>query len=201
MFLLTGVARYLFLPLAEAVVFAMLASYAWSRTIVPTLAMYLLSAEDEYHPEEHAGEKIGFFRRYQQAFERGFERFRNAYRALLTTLVHKRVIFFPAFLLSCVGLVLLMLPWIGQDFFPSSDNGQFILHVRAKSGTRIEETAKLCDLVEGSIRREIPEGELDNVLDIVGLPYSIINFLHDTSGVIGAGDVDIFVSLKGEHHP
>ena len=200
MFLLTGVARYLFLPLAEAVVFAMLASYAWSRTIVPTLAMYLLSEEDEYHAEEHAGEKTGFFRRYQQAFEREFEHLRKEYGTLLTVLVHKRAIFIPAFLLSCVGLVLLMLPWIGQDFFPSSDNGQFILHVRAKSGTRIEETAKLCDLVEGSIRREIPEGELDNVLDIVGLPYSIINFLHDTSGVIGAGDADIFVSLKGEHH-
>jgi multidrug efflux pump subunit AcrB len=200
MFLLTGVARYLFLPLAEAVVFAMLASYAWSRTIVPTLAMYLLSAKDEYHAEEHSGEKMGFFRRYQQAFERGFERLRNAYRALLTKLVHKRAIFIPAFLLSCIGVVLLLLPWLGQDFFPSSDNGQFILHLRAKSGTRIEETAKLCDLVEGSIRREIPEGELDNVLDIIGLPYAIINFLHSTSGVIGAGDADIFVSLKGDHH-
>jgi multidrug efflux pump subunit AcrB len=201
MFLLTGVARYLFLPLAEAVVFAMLASYAWSRTIVPTLAMYLLSAEDEYHAEEHAGEKMGFFRRYQQAFERGFERFRKAYRALLTTLVHKRAIFIPAFLLSCIGLVLLLLPWLGQDFFPSSDNGQFILHVRAKSGTRIEETAKLCDLVEGSIRREIPKGELDNILDNIGLPYSTINFIHSTSGLIGAGDADIIVSLKESHHP
>src|SRR5215472_2617576 len=200
MFFLSGVAKYLFVPLAEAVIFAMLASYMWSRTIVPTLAMYLLSSEDEYHAEEHAGEKTGFFRRYQQAFEREFEHLRKEYGTLLTVLVHKRAIFIPAFLLSCVGVILLMLPWIGQDFFPSSDNGQFILHVRAKSGTRIEETAKLCDLVEASIRREIPEGELDNVLDIVGLPYSIINFLHDTSGVIGAGDADIFVSLKGEHH-
>jgi len=200
MFLLNGVARYLFLPLAEAVVFAMLASYGWSRTIVPTLAMYLLSAEDEYNTEEHAGEKMGFFRGYQQAFERGFELLRNAYRALLTTLVHRRAIFIPAFLLSCIGVVLLTMPWLGQDFFPSSDNGQFILHVRAKSGTRIEETAKLCDLVEGSMRHKIPEAELDNVLDNIGLPYSIINFMHSTSGLIGAGDADIFVSLKEDHH-
>src|SRR5215469_8982406 len=171
MFLLSGVAKYLFVPLAESVMFAMLASYMWSRTIVPTLAMYLLSAEDEYQAEEHVGRKMGFFRRYQQAFERGFELLRNAYRALLTTLVHRRAIFIPAFLLSCIGVVLLTMPWLGQDFFPSSDNGQFILHVRAKSGTRIEETAKLCDLVEGSMRHKIPEAELDNVLDNIGLPY------------------------------
>jgi CzcA family heavy metal efflux pump len=201
MFLLSGVARYLFVPLAEAVVFAMLASYMWSRTIVPTLAMYLLSAEDEYRSEEHRGEKVGFLRRYQQGFERGFERLRNAYRGLLTTLVHKRAVFIPAFLLSCVALFILLLPWLGQDFFPTSDNGQFILHVRAKSGTRIEETAKLCDLVEGSIRREVPSEEVDNILDNIGLPYSTINYMHATSGLIGAGDADILVSLKGKHHP
>jgi multidrug efflux pump subunit AcrB len=201
MFLLSGVARYLFVPLAEAVVFAMLASYMWSRTIVPTLAMYLLSAEDEYRSEEHRGEKAGFLRHYQQGFERAFERLRNAYRGLLTTLVRKRAVFIPVFLLSCVALFVLMLPWLGQDFFPTSDNGQFILHVRAKSGTRIEETAKLCDLVEGSIRREVPSDEVDNILDNIGLPYSTINYMHATSGLIGAGDADILVSLKEKHHP
>ncbi len=92
------------------------------------------------------------------------------------------------------------MPWLGQDFFPSTDSGQFILHLRAKSGTRIEETAKLCDLVEGSIRREIPEREVDNILDNIGLPYSAINFMHSTSGLIGAGDADILVSLKEDHH-
>src|SRR5215469_3128144 len=133
MFLLTGVARYLFLPLAEAVVFAMLASYAWSRTIVPTLAMYLLSEEDEYHAEEHAGEKTGFFRRYQQAFEREFEHLRKEYGTLLTVLVHKRAIFIPAFLLSCVGLVLLLLPWLGRDFFRAATtvNSSFTFAPRA----------------------------------------------------------------------
>ena len=195
MFLLNGVARYLFVPLAEAVVFAMLASYILSRTLVPTLAMYLLKAK------EHGAERsLNPLVRFQRAFERGFERLRNAYRALLTTLVHRRAFFIPGFLLACLA-VFLLTPWLGQDFFPSTDNGQFILHVRAKSGTRIEETAKLCDLVDASIRREIPSAEMDNILDNIGLPYSVINYMHATSGLIGAGDADILVSLKENHRP
>jgi multidrug efflux pump subunit AcrB len=192
MFFLSGVARYLFVPLAEAVVFAMLASYILSRTLVPTLAMYLLKAK-----QRGAGSRNPLVR-FQQGFERGFERLRNAYHALLTALVHHRSLFVPAFLLTCAAGFLLV-PWLGQDFFPNTDNGQFILHLRAKSGTRIEETAKLCDLVEGSIRREIPEREMDNILDNIGLPYSTINFMHSTSGLIGAGDADILVSLKEGH--
>jgi multidrug efflux pump subunit AcrB len=194
MFLLGGVARYLFVPLAEAVVFAMLASYILSRTLVPTLAMYLLRAK-----QGGASSSRNPFVRFQRAFERGFERVRNVYRALLTVLVNRRFLFVPAFLLTCAA-VFLLVPWLGQDFFPSTDNGQFILHLRAKTGTRIEETAKLCDLVEGTIRREIPEREMDNILDTIGLPYSIINFMHSTSGLIGTGDADILVSLKEDHH-
>jgi multidrug efflux pump subunit AcrB len=200
MFFLSGVSKYLFVPLAEAVIFAMLASYMWSRTIVPTMAKYLLSAKDEYDADLHQGEKIGFFRRYQQRFEHAFERLRNAYHGLLTALVHRRGFFVPAFLLIC-GAAFLLVPWLGRDFFPDTDSGQFILHLRAKSGTRIEETAKLCDLVEGTIRREIPEREMDNILDNIGLPYSTINFMHSTSGLIGAGDADILVSLKEKHRP
>jgi CzcA family heavy metal efflux pump len=195
MFLLNGVARYLFVPLAEAVVFAMLASYILSRTLVPTLAMYLLKTKEQ--GSERSRKPLV---RFQRAFERGFGRLRNAYRALLTTLVHRRSLFIPAFLLACVS-VFLLLPWLGQDFFPSTDNGQFILHVRAKSGTRIEETAKLCDLIDRSIRSEIPSDEVDNILDNIGLPYSTINYMHATSGLIGAGDADILVSLKEKHHP
>ena len=193
MFLLGGVARYLFVPLAEAVVFAMLASYLLSRTLVPTLAMYLLKAK-QGDAASSRNPLVGF----QRAFERGFERLRNAYHALLTGLVHRRALFIPTFLMTCAAAFLLV-PWLGQDFFPNTDNGQFILHLRAKSGTRIEETAKLCDLVEGSIRREIPEREVDNILDNIGLPYSTINLMHSTSGLIGAGDADILVSLKEEH--
>ena len=194
MFLLSGVARYLFVPLAEAVVFAMLASYILSRTLVPTLAMYLLKAKQH----DRASSRNPLVR-FQLAFERGFERLRTSYHSLLTTLVRRRALFVPGFLLTCAAAFLLV-PWLGQDFFPSSDNGQFILHVRAKSGTRIEETAKLCDLIEGTIRREIPEHEVDNILDNVGLPYSTINFIHSTSGLIGAGDADILVSLKEDRH-
>jgi multidrug efflux pump subunit AcrB len=195
MFLLSGVARYLFVPLAEAVVFAMLASYLLSRTLVPTLAMYLLKARQQgTMPSRNP------FIRFQQAFERGFQRVRLAYRRLLTTLVHRRLIFIPVFLLACLAAFLLV-PWLGQDFFPSTDSGQFILHVRAKTGTRIEETARLVDLVEDFIRRRIPPEELDSILDNIGLPISTINWMHSTSGVIGAADADIFVSLKENHRP
>jgi multidrug efflux pump subunit AcrB len=194
MFLLGGVARYLFVPLAEAVVFAMLASYILSRTLVPTLAMYLLKTR------ERGAASRNPFVVFQRAFERGFERLRNIYHALLAALVRQRLLFIPVFLGACAAAFLLV-PWLGQDFFPATDSGQFILHVRAKSGTRIEETAKLCDLVEGSIRREVPSEEIDNILDNIGLPYSSINWMHSTSGVIGAGDADILVSLKENHHP
>jgi multidrug efflux pump subunit AcrB len=194
MFFLGGVARYLFVPLAEAVVFAMLASYLLSRTLVPTLARYLLRPEHEGSD----GSRNPLVR-FQQAFERGFERLRNVYHALLIALVRRRALFVPAFLLTCAASFLLM-PWLGQDFFPNTDSGQFILHLRAKSGTRIEETAKLCDLVEGTIRQEIPGSEVDNILDNIGLPYSTVNFMHSTSGLIGAGDADVLVSLKKHHH-
>jgi multidrug efflux pump subunit AcrB len=193
MFFLSGVARFLFVPLAEAVVFAMLASYILSRTLVPTLAMYLLKAK-----EHDASRNI--FTRFQRGFERGFERVRHSYQLLLARLVNSRRIFVPAFLLLCLSAFLLV-PWLGQDFFPSTDGGNFILHVRGKTGLRIEETARLCDLVERSIRQQIPASELDNILDNIGLPYSGMNTMHLSSGIIGASDADVMVTLKEYHHP
>jgi multidrug efflux pump subunit AcrB len=193
MFFLGGVARYLFVPLAEAVVFAMLASYVLSRTLVPTLAMYLLKAK-----EHHASGDI--FTRFQRGFERGFERVRRGYHLLLSRFVLSRRRFVPLFLLGCLSTFLLV-PWLGQDFFPSTDGGNFILHVRGKTGMRIEETARLCDLVEQSIRQKIPGSELDNILDNIGLPYSGMNTMHLTSGIIGANDADVMVTLKEHHHP
>jgi len=195
MFFLSGVARYLFVPLAEAVVFAMLASYILSRTLVPTLAMYLLKAHDH-----HAKKSQNVLARFQRGFERVFEKVRSVYQDLLGRLVDARVLFVPVFLLACLCAFILV-PFLGQNFFPSTDNGAFILHVRARSGTRIEDTAKLCDLVEQSIRAKIPTGEVDNILDNIGLPYSTINTQHATSGLFGAGDADIMVSLKEDHHP
>ena len=194
MFFLAGVSKFLFVPLAEAVVFAMLASYFFSRTIVPTMALYLLKSG------EHQAGKRNIFSRFQAGFERGFQRLRLSYQLLLTTAVHRRAVFIPAFLLVCLSAFLLM-PWLGQNFFPGSDNGQFILHIRAKSGTRIEETARICDLIEAYIRQQIPSTEVDNILDNIGLPYSSINYMHSTSGLIGTADADIMVSLKEKHHP
>lgn len=195
MFFLGGVAKYLFVPLAEAVVFAMLASYVLSRTLVPTLAMYLLRAK--HHAPRRTRNPLVLF---QRAFERGFERFRLSYHGILSTLVFRRRIFVPVFLLVCLSAFLLV-PWLGQDFFPSTDNGQFLLHVRAKTGTRIEETARLCDLVDTYIRTQVPPAELDNILDNMGMPYSTINYTYNRSGTIGASEADILVSLKQDHRP
>ena len=193
MFFLSGVARYLFVPLAEAVVFAMLASYILSRTLVPTLAMYLLKPQ-------HDGSATNVFAGFQRGFERGFERVRNGYHLLLTRFVFSRRIFVPLFLLVCLS-AFIVVPWLGQDFFPSTDGGNFILHVRGKTGLRIEETARLCDLVEQSIRQKIPASELDNILDNIGLPYSGMNTMHLTSGIIGANGADVMVTLKQHHQP
>jgi len=193
MFFLTGVARFLFVPLAEAVVFAMLASYGLSRTLVPTLAKYLLK-------HQHHGRTRNPLVLFQRMFESGFDRLREGYHALLAVLVHGRAIFVPLFLLACISAFLLY-PWIGQDFFPASDTGQFKLHMRAKTGTRIEETARICDEVEQSIRRQIPRDQLLNILDEIGLPYSSINTIYSNSAPIGSGDADIMVSLTQGHRP
>jgi multidrug efflux pump subunit AcrB len=195
MFFLSGVARYLFVPLAEAVVFAMLWSYVLSRTLVATMAMYLLKLRAHGGPPSRNP-----LVRAQQGFERGFNGFRAWYRGILTMLVARRIVFIPVFFTACLASFLLV-PWLGQDFFPNTDNGQIILHLRAKSGTRIEETAKLADEVEGFVRRKLPRGEIASILDDVGLPYSIINFMYSTSGLIGAGDADIMIALKADHRP
>jgi CzcA family heavy metal efflux pump len=194
MFFLNGVAKYLFVPLAEAVIFAMLASYILSRTLVPTLAMYLLKAKQ--HGEQESRHPLA---RFQRGFERLFERVRSVYASLLSQLVSARRVFVPCFLIACLCFFALI-PFLGQDFFPDTDSGQFILHVRAKTGTRIEDTARLTDLVETSIRKTIPPAEVDNVLDNIGLPSSSINYIYNNTGLTGAADADILVTLKEKHH-
>ena len=195
MFFLSGVSRYLFVPLAEAVVFAMLASYMFSRTLVPTMAMYLLKPVDHHAPLSRNP-----LARFQRGFERIFEYTRSNYAAMLERLVAARKLFIPIFL-GCCLLAMLLIPFLGQNFFPATDNGSFILHVRAKTGTRIEETARLCDEVENSIRTVVPPAQMDNILDNIGLPYSTLNTQHATSGLFGAADGDILVSLKENHEP
>jgi CzcA family heavy metal efflux pump len=193
MFFLSGVAKFLFVPLAEAVIFAMLASYMWSRTIVPTMAMYLLSAADEVVPEGPQG----FLRRYQQKFEHGFERFREGYRDALRSALATPVLFASCFLAFCALSTLLVFV-LGRDFFPSVDAGQIRLHFRARTGLRIEETARLADQVDGVIRETIPQGEVETVLDNIGLPYSGLNLSYSNGGTFGTGDAEILVQLKGD---
>jgi len=199
MFFLTGVAKYLFVPLAEAVVFAMLASYMLSRTLVPTMARYLLKAHEEESVERSLA-SMNPFVRLQGHFELQFERLRNFYRGILQKCLAYRVAFPLGFLAICVGSFALY-PWLGEDFFPSVDAGQIKLHVRAPTATRIEETAALCSDVERSIHELIPASEVDGVIDNIGLPYSAYNYAYSTSAPIGPEDADILISLNAKHHP
>src|SRR5215471_7783597 len=198
MFFLTGVARYLFVPLAEAVVFAMLASYFLSRTLVPTMAKYLLRGHEAEAGQVEATSRNPLVR-LQARFEEKFEQFREGYHRLLERCLENQKLFLMAFFAACVCSVVFLIPWLGQDFFPSVDSGQFKLHVRARTGTRIEETARLCDLIEQSIREQIPADQVGSIIDNIGLPYSGINLTYGTSAPIGPADADILVSLTEKH--
>jgi multidrug efflux pump subunit AcrB len=203
MFMLVGIARYLFVPLAEAVVFAMLASYVLSRTLVPTLAKYWLSKHDP-HAHETA---TGRLQRLQHGFERWFARVRERYHSLLERALHAGSRFAYPFLSAMALTALLafpmgpLFPGLGQDFFPSVDAGQIKLHLRAFTGARIDETATLCDRVEATIREVIPARELATVVDNIGVPYSGINTAYSSSAPIGSGDADILVNLTEHHQP
>jgi multidrug efflux pump subunit AcrB len=203
MFFLAGVARYLFVPLAEAVVFAMLSSYALSRTLIPTLVMWFYrNVEYRGHVADlgSVGRLSRPFVAIGDRFERGFARFREGYRELLGVALAHRAVFVILFLAFCAGTWLLV-PQLGQDFFPAVDAGQFRLHVRAHSGTRIEETTRLVDRVEAVIREEIPAGEIAGMLDNIGIPGGGIPLAYIDNGLTGTGDADILVSLHPGHRP
>ncbi|MGA8066870.1 MAG: efflux RND transporter permease subunit, partial [Terriglobales bacterium] len=194
MFFLAGVAKFLFVPLAEAVCFAMLASYLLSRTLIPTMVMFIMRGH-----EHRALEPKSYLGKFQRGFERWFESVRGSYQQLLeTTLEHRKLfaIGFTAFCLLSLGLVF----FLGQDFFPQVDAGLIRLHFRARPGLRVEETARLCDEVESVLRSDIPKDELETMLDNIGVPYSGINLSYASSGVIGTGDAEILISLNPEHH-
>ena len=200
MFFLTGVSKYLFVPLAEAVVFAMLASYLLSRTLVPTMARYLLVQQTEEERKELTERSRNPLVRMQAKFESGFERFRHSYHGILQGAVRHRKIFTVCFLAFCV-LSFALLPFVGEDFFPRVDSGEFKFHIRAPIGTRIEETASLCDQIESDIRETIPSSELTSIVDNIGLPYSSINLSYSNSAPIGPEDADIQVELAENHRP
>ncbi|HXR63446.1 MAG TPA: efflux RND transporter permease subunit [Rudaea sp.] len=214
MFFLGGVARYLFVPMAEAVVFALVASFVLSRTLVPTMAQYLLKPHVDPHPAtpnpavdamredatQHMSEGVSLPARLQRGFERRFEDIRDVYRALLWLALQRRRAFVLGFL-AFVGASFLLAPWLGANFFPSIDAGQIKLHMRAQTGTRIEETARLATEVEKTIRRLIPADELKSVVNNIGLPVSGINITYSNSAPIGPADADILISLNAAHRP
>jgi len=206
MFMLVGIARYLFVPLAEAVVFAMLASYLLSRTLVPTLAKYWLQGHEAHAPLS-AFDPLRRLQLLQRRFEQWFRQLREAYHGLLERAVRSGPRFAMPFLGAMAATALLafplgrFLPGLGQDFFPSVDAGQIKLHLRGPTGVRIDETATLCDRVEQTIRELIPAREIATIVDNIGIPYSGINLAYSTSAPVGPGDADIYVNLTADHRP
>jgi multidrug efflux pump subunit AcrB len=197
MFFLQGVAKYLFVALAEAVVFAMLASYVLSRTLIPTLAKYWLKAHD---PHAHHKPTNNPLVKFQRGFEVRFAKIRKGYRHILAGALLRRNLFATGFLALTLASLLLF-PFLGRDFFPAVDGGQIKLHLRAPVGTRIEESARLTDQVEAYIRSVIPAEEIDSLADNIGLPFSGINIAYSNSGPIGPSDADVLISLKEGHRP
>ena len=199
MFFLSGVARFLFVPMAEAVVFAMVASYILSRTLVPTLVMLLMRGAHS-GAGAYGDARRSLLQRLYRAFDAQFERVRLAYTLTLSVLLSKRKTFASLFLGFCL-LSCLLYPVLGRDFFPSVDAGQIRLHMRAPTGTRIEETARLADAVEAAIRELVPADELETILDNLGVPNSGINLSYSNAGTIGTLDGEILLSLRKEHRP
>jgi multidrug efflux pump subunit AcrB len=203
MFFLTGVSRFLFVPLAEAVVFAMIWSFILSRTLVPTMANYMLHA----HPHDEQGNPLppqpsrNPLVKFQRAFEARFERVRAGYREVLEALlVGRRPIFVGGFL-AFVALSFLLVPFLGRNFFPAVDTGQILMHVRTQVGTRVEETANRLADIQKVIRRLIPADEIETIADNIGMPISGINMTYNNTGVIGSQDGDVQVKLKEGHRP
>jgi CzcA family heavy metal efflux pump len=202
MFFLPGVAGFLFVPMALSVVFAMIASFILSRTLVPTMAMYLLKPHKAGEDEHAAGaaNSRNPLIRFQRGFERQFEAVRTHYGALLERGLHRPKPFIVGFM-ACVLLSFLLVPFLGQNFFPSVDAGQIALHVRAPIGSRIEDTSAQFDRIERRIREIIPPDELVSVVDNIGLPVSSINTTYNNSGTIGPQDGDILIQLAHRHRP
>jgi multidrug efflux pump subunit AcrB len=196
MFFLNGVARYLFVPLAEAITFAMLASYVLSRTLIPTLAKYWLRMHEVHEAGAPSRNPLA---RLQRAFHDSFEAQRKNYRRVLETAIARRAVFLPVFL-ACMLVSLTLAPWLGSNFFPSVDSGQMKLHLRGHAGLRVEETARLCDEVETALRKAVP-GDISSVVDNIGLPVSGINLSYSNSAPTSAADADILVTLKDGHAP
>src|SRR5579863_6378928 len=200
MFFLQGIPRFLFVPMAEAVIFAMIWSFILSRTLVPTMAMYLLQPHRHHADGEQPVRSRNPLVRFQRRFEAGFERFRGGYRDLLTLALRHRPTFMVGFL-GFVGVSFLLVPYLGQNFFPSVDAGQILMHVRTQIGTRLEENAIQFADVQKAIRKIIPPDQIETMADNIGMPISGINMTYNNTGVIGPQDGDIQIKLKEDHPP
>src|SRR5712672_426238 len=198
MFFLTGVARFLFVPMAEAVMFAMMWSFILSRTLVPTMANYLL--QPHVHHDGEPPPTRNPLVRFQRGFEARFERVRGTYRDLLSMALGRRPLFVAGFL-GIVAVSFLLVPYLGRNFFPSVDAGNILMHVRTQVGTRVEETANQLADVQKAIRKIVPPGEIDTLADNIGMPISGINMTYNNTGVIGRQDGDIQIKLKEDHRP
>jgi len=200
MFFLDGVARFLFVPMAEAVMFAMICSFILSRTLVPTMANHLLKPHRSHLEDGARAASRNPLVRIQQTFEAGFEHIREGYHGVLELALGRRAVFIVGFL-AFVAASFLLTPYLGRDFFPSVDTGQILMHARVRVGTRVEETAKQFAEIENAIRAIIPPTELSALVDNVGMPISGINLTYSNTGVIGTQDGDIQIKLADDHRP
>ncbi|MDG6095132.1 efflux RND transporter permease subunit [Acetobacter sp. AN02] len=195
---LSGVAGWLFMPMAEAIIFAMIASFILSRTLVPTMAKYMLAGQVPHGHGDGTPPK-GFFGRFRQGFENGFERFRHSYREVLVSLIGTRGLFIGGFLTAALTSLLLLL-FVGQDFFPEINSGSLAMHMRAPLGTRIEEAGKISQLANAEISRLLP-GQVENIVDNCGLPFSPLNQSFIPTPTVGTQDCDLTISLKNQESP
>ena len=200
MFFLQGVARFLFVPMAEAVMFAMTWSFILSRTLVPTMAKYLLQPHTHHGEHQTPPPSRNPLVKFQRGFEARFERVRGGYRDVLSLAMQRRPLFVIGFL-GLVGISFLLVPFLGRNFFPSVDAGSILMHARTQVGTRVEETANQFADVQKAIRKVIPPGEIDTMADNIGMPISGINMTYNNTGVIGPQDGDVQIKLKEGHRP
>jgi CzcA family heavy metal efflux pump len=200
MFFLDGVSRFLFVPMAEAVIFAMVCSFILSRTLVPTMANYLLRAHAPHTGDHHSAAGSNPLSRFQRGFEARFEKLRDGYHGVLKSAVAHRKVFVVGFI-AVVGLSFGLVPFIGSNFFPAVDSGQVLMHVRGPIGTRVEETAERFARIEKAIRRVIPAEEITTMVDNIGMPSSSINLTYNNTGMMGSQDGDFQIALSEGHKP
>jgi multidrug efflux pump subunit AcrB len=200
MFQLTGVAHFLFVPLAEAVIYALLASFVLSVTFVPMMAKFSLAGHHSHGDAHHTPSRNPLVR-FQQGFDRGFNRMRAGYQSLLERAIGRGTWFIAGFLAFVVVSLVALSPWLGSNFFPDVDGGEILMHVSAPSGTRIEDTARLCDRIEAAVRHIMRRGDITTIVDNIDIPYSPVDMAYENTGTVGPEDADIIIQESEGHQP